>query len=174
VGTSEQTAIPAVAMTGGNMLRIRRAATATVGAAAAAVLLFGSPANAANTGNSATGGAVRPASARIVPSASVSFRISNARCHSTSITFTATTQENGRSGVQQFRQTAVLQEFRFGSWHTRASASRKSVRFPNDSRNFAFTLNWTGSHPANGSSWREVWQGFYLNGSGNVLFKTRK
>jgi hypothetical protein len=156
------------------MLGFRRITTATLGVAAAAVLLLGSPASAATSANSASGTAVRATSARIVASASVSFRISNARCHSTSITFTATTQENGRSGVQRFRQTAVLQEFRSGSWHNRASSTRTSTKFPNDSRNFAFTLNWTGTHPANGASWREVWQGFYLNGSGHVLFKTRK
>lgn len=108
-----------------------------------------------------------------VADASVSFAITNARCFAGAITFTAKQQENGFSGVRQFRQNAREQEFTNAGWVniTNTLVSR-STRFPNDGRNFTFTLNWRFTHPSNGASFRVIWQGFYLNGAGGVLFKT--
>lgn len=96
------------------------------------------------------------------------------RCFSNAITFNAKTYENGRSGVQQFRQRAQLQQFTTRGW---APASRinsvKSARFPNDFRNFYFSRKWQANHVANGASWRVAWQGFYLNGFGRAIAKTK-
>ncbi len=106
--------------------------------------------------------------------ASVGFVVNNLRCFSNAVVFNARTFENGRSGVQQFQQRAQLQEFAFGAWRNRTAVSRvNSTRFPNDFRNFSFTREWRGNHVANGASWRVKWQGFYLNGFGQVIAQTR-
>lgn len=147
------------------------------GAAVASVLIAASPASAGSlTSNTATGklSTTSVASKANVAGAAVGFTVANASCTSTSIRFTARTYENGFSGVQQFRQRAQLQKFTTRGW-VAATPIRTiaSQRFPNDGRNFSFTLNWRGTHPFNGGSWREAWQGVYLNGFGRVVAKTR-
>ncbi len=47
-------------------------------------------------------------------------------------------------------------------------------KFANTAGATYYTLNWTENHVANGASWRVVWQGFYLNGSGQTIAKTNK
>ncbi len=148
------------------------------GAAVATVLLAASPASAASlTATSADRGTVSTLSAPAranVASAAVGFRITRARCTSTKVLFTAKTYENGFSGVQRFKQRAQLQEYTTRGW-VPASPIRTatSQKFPNDGRNFSYTLNWTGTHPNNGASWREAWKGLYLNGAGRVIAQTK-
>lgn len=153
--------------------------TAIATAAGAVVLVAASPANAAvgNGLNSTGGGVTVDAKAQprnVDARAAVGFRISNASCTSTSVKFRAKTYETGRSGVRQFVQKAQLQKYTTGGW-VNATGVRKvaSQRFPNDSRNFAFTRVWTGTHSANGGSWRVKWQGVYKNGGGATIAKTR-
>ncbi|HET7474809.1 MAG TPA: hypothetical protein VFJ97_02150 [Dermatophilaceae bacterium] len=155
---------------------------AAVGAAAAAlaVVTTALPASAAESRSSITsprgqlGTSAVAAPSNVAPAASVSFSITNAQCFSNAITFTAKTQENGRSGVQQFKQTAVEQRFNGLNWvNITAKAVVKSAKFPNDFRNFSFTRDWSATHAADGASYRVVWQGFYLNGFGATLFKTK-
>lgn len=142
--------------------------SATIPAAAAPV------SSATITGGSGTLSDTNAPTARNVSlNASVSYAITNAQCTSTSILFTAKTQENGFSGVQQFKQTAVEQEFTGAGWvNITAKAVTKSVKFPNDGRNFSYTFGWRANHAANGASHRVVWQGFYLNSRGGTLYKT--
>jgi hypothetical protein len=151
-------------------MRARLAVLATLTATAAGLLAGPASATTAAPDRSVAATVSRQVA---IPNASVSFAITNARCFAGAITFTAKQQENGVSGVQQFRQKAREQEFTNAGWVniTNTLVSR-STRFPNDGRNFSFTLNWRFVHPANGASHRVIWQGFYLNGGGGVLFKT--
>ena len=131
----------------------------------------------ADSVSSKDGGLAVAASAKpanVAPKAAVGFSITDARCSSTKVTFTAETYENGRSGVQQFKQQARLQEFTTRGWVNVTKTSKvKSTKFPNDSRNFSFTRDWAATHAANGASYRVIWQGYYLNGSGAAIFKTK-
>lgn len=107
-------------------------------------------------------------------SAAVGFRISGATCYSNAVTFTADTYETGFSGVQRFRQRAQLQEFTTAGWVARTPISSvTSTRFPNNGSSFHFSRDWNAAHVADGASWRVVWQGFYLNGFGGTIAKTR-
>jgi hypothetical protein len=146
--------------------------------AAAAVAVTAAPASAATS--SAMTGTGRLATSAVaakpnVLGASVSFSITNAKCFSNAITFTARTSESGISGVQQFKQTAREQEFTTSGWvNITGTAVTKSAKFPNDSRNFFYSFNWRATHAANGASYRVIWQGFYLNGGGSAIFKTKQ
>ena len=156
---------------------MRRRFVAVVAAAGASLTLVATPATAGSTGLSSTGKGLSTASAATsrpnVANASVGFRIYNARCTATQIRFTADTFETGRSGVQQFKQKAQLQEY-VGRWVARTRVlTVTSQRFPNDRRNFHFVRNWVGTHPNNGHSWRIAWRGLYLNGFGQVIARTR-
>lgn len=110
----------------------------------------------------------------VAAAGTVGFSVTNGRCYSNAITFTAQTYETGLSGVQRFRQKAVLQEYTASGWKARASQTYRSVKFANTAAATYYTLNWTENHVANGASWRVVWQGFFLNGSGGTIAKTRK
>ena len=87
--------------------------------------------------------------------------------------FTARTYETGLSGVQRFRQKAILQEFTGFGWANRSTKTIRSTKFPNTAGSTSFTLDWTGTHVNSGASWR-IWPGFYLNASGAVIAKTTK
>lgn len=148
------------------------------GAAVATVLLAASPASAASlTATTSDSGAVSTSKAPERPnvaSAAVGFRIWNARCTSTKVLFTAKTYENGFSGVQRFKQKAQLQQYTSRGWVAASPIkTATSQKFPNDGRNFSYTLNWAGTHPNNGASWREAWKGQYLNGAGRVVAQTK-
>lgn len=163
----------------------------TVGAAAGAVLVMvAAPAGAgassslaATDAGSATqlAGVAQPGSiaeeagpqATGPAAGSVGFRVYNLQCFARDVTFNADTFETGRSGVQRFRQQAQLQEFA-GRWANRSAVSRvTSQKFPNNASSFHFDRHWDGSHANNGASWRVKWQGFYLNGGGGVIAKTK-
>lgn len=157
-------------------MKTRLAATGIVAAAALAVAA--APAGASTSAINATGGSLvttaTAAAPNVAAKANVSYAITNARCTSTGITFTAKTAESGRSGVQQFRQTGQEQEYTGSRWvNITGKVKSNSAKFPNDSRNFSYTRDWTATHSNNGRSHRVVWQGFYLNGSGGALFKTK-
>lgn len=146
--------------------------------AAAGVLLAGTPASASTGTASTTSGGLSTSSSpqqqNVDRKAAVGFVVNNARCTATSVRFTAKTYENGVSGVSQFKQQAQLQKFTTAGWVTAGPIKTvPSKRFPNDARNFSFTLNWTGTHPANGGSWREAWKGLYLNSAGRVIASTK-
>ncbi len=168
-----------------NRLLVGGVATAT------AVVLVAAPAG-ASTGSSvtstpqgsaeanATGGRAAtvdaPAAGAVsgVAAAAVAYRISSATCFSNDVRFTADTFETGLSGVQRFRQAAQLQEFTTRGWvPTTGTATVTSATFPNDRRSIHFVRTWNGTHAANGASWRVVWQGFYYNGGGALVAKTR-
>lgn len=156
------------------MARIIRRTTLFLLVVATALVGLAGPASAQ------TEAASRPASvsnASHVSSAAagtVGYSVTNAHCYSNAITFTARTYETGLSGVQRFRQKAVLQQYTTFGWVKVSTRTVRSVQFANTSATTSFTLDWTGSHPANGASYREVWQGFYLNGAGAVIAKTTK
>lgn len=158
-----------------------KARTAFVGVLAAGLTTVATalPSSAAESHGSlsSTGGLTTSAVAKartVSPDAAVGFAITNAKCFSNAITFTAETYENGFSGVQQFRQQARLQQRTASGWVNVTPVSKvKSTKFPNDARNFRFTRDWTASHAVTGASYRVIWQGFFLNGSGRALFKTK-
>lgn len=148
------------------------------GAAVATVLLAASPASAGSlTSTNTDRGTLSTFSAPQTPNvarAAVGFQISRARCTSTKVLFTAKTYENGFSGVQRFKQRAQLQQYTKRGWVPASPIkTATSQKFPNDGRNFSFTLNWTGTHPNNGASWREAWKGQYLNGANRVVAQTK-
>lgn len=156
---------------------LRRSRTAGAAAALAAVaMLATTPASAAPApSNDAVERKAKSATVTTQLSAGRStlfYEVRNARCWSNAITFTGETLETGRSGVQQFQQRAILQEFVGGRWVRRAGKTITSNRFPNDWRNTSFTLDWRGSHVANGRPWREIWQGFYYDGFGFEVGRT--
>lgn len=153
--------------------------TAVATAAGALVLIAASPASAAvSTDLRSSGGGVgtdaKAQPGNVDARGRVGFVVNNTSCTSTTIKFRAKTYETGRSGVQQFVQKAQLQKYTTAGW-VNASSVRKvaSQRFPNDSRNFYFVRVWTGTHSANGGSWRVKWQGVYKNGGGSTIAKTR-
>jgi hypothetical protein len=156
------------------MQSVTKRAAALGVAAAAAIAMQAAPAGASTSSSHAAkiSSAAQPSS--VARAGTVGFKVNNGKCFANKITFTAKTYETGRSGVQRFRQKAVLQEFRGGRWVNRATSTKASTKFPNNAVSYSYTLNWTGTHTANGSSWREVWQGFYLNGWGGVIAKTKK
>lgn len=169
------------------MSAVRTRALTITAAAGTALALAVAPASAAD-GNSLTAG--DPGSARIAGEvrsgtldapqeiegearAGVGFRVDNLRCGPGNVVFDADTWENGRSGVQRFRQKAQLQEF-VGRWVNRSPVNvATSTKFPNDIRSFHFDRQWNGAHVANGASWRVKWQGQYLNGFGQVIAQTK-
>jgi hypothetical protein len=107
-----------------------------------------------------------------MPAASVTYKVNNLKCFSNAIRFTAKQQENGFSGVTQFRQLVREQEFTNRGWvNITGTAAVTSNRFPNDGRSFFFTRVWTSTHAANGASYRSLWQGLYFSGS-RVAFRT--
>lgn len=145
--------------------------------AATAALVASAPAASAQEGGPSAGGGLSTTSSatagsRVAAAASVSYAVTNARCFSNAITFTGRVQENGVSGVQRLRQTAQTQTFNGGWFNATSKTVLNSVKFPNDSRNFAYTLNWNAPHANNGASWRVKWQGVYINGFGQVVAKT--
>lgn len=121
---------------------------------------------------SASTGTTGTISAQPVVASSVSYKVSNLKCFSNAIQFTAKQQENGLSGVTQFRQQVREQEFTDNGWvFITGTAKATSKPFPNDSRSFFFTRVWTTSHAADGASYRARWQGLYYSGS-RVVFQT--
>lgn len=158
-----------------------RTAAAGVASVALGIALTASPAHASTAGESIGGSGALDGSAAASkanlpdsPDASVSFAITNIQCFSNAITFRAKTQENGFSGVQQFKQTAVEQVLTTAGWQSiTGKAVTKSQKFPNNGLNFSYTFNWRATHAVTGASYRVIWQGFYLNGFGQTLFKTR-
>lgn len=107
-------------------------------------------------------------------SAAVGFRISGATCYADAVTLTADTYETGFSGVQRFRQRAQLQELTTAGWVARTPISSvTSTKFPNNGSSSSFSRGWRANHVADGASWRVVWQGVYLNGSGATVARTR-
>ncbi len=155
-------------------------------AAGAATMVLGlaltaSPAHASTSGDSVGGSGVLDGSAGASkanvsdsPDAAISFAISRIRCFSNAITFQAKTQENGFSGVQQFRQTAYEQVLTTAGWRSITPKGKTvSQKFPNNGQNFSYTFNWRATHAVTGASYRVVWQGYYLNGFGQALYKTR-
>ena len=160
----------------------------TVGAAmGTALVLAAAPAGAAGSPLTATepGAAARPsgeAEAGVLDApqavegaarAAVGYNVRNLRCFPNNVVFDALTFENGRSGVQQFRQRAQLQELTSFGWVNRSATSVvNSTRFPNNATSFRFDRHWTGSHVNNGAAWRVKWQGLYLNGFGQVIART--
>lgn len=161
-------------------MKARTVALALV-TAGVATTLTALPASAAQERSSALSstGSLRtfatPKARTVSADAAVGFAITKAKCFANKITFTAETYENGRSGVQQFRQQAQLQEYTTRGWVNLTGVNKvKSTKFPNDARNFSFTRDWTANHANNGASHRVVWQGFYLNGGGKAIYKTKK
>ncbi|CCH76507.1 exported hypothetical protein [Nostocoides japonicum T1-X7] len=158
----------------------KRVAVAGLVAAGLTVVATAVPSSAAPAESVASsGGGLHATSsakaANVAAKAAVGFSITGAKCYSNAITFTAETYENGRSGVQQFRQQARLQEYTTRGWVNATPLSKvKSTKFPNDARNFSFTRDWKATHAVTGTSYRVIWQGFYLNGSGKALFKTKQ
>ena len=111
-------------------------------------------------------------SAQPALTASVTYKVSNLQCFSNAIRFTAKQQENGVSGVTQFRQLVREQEFTNNGWvNITGTAKATSNSFPNDSRSFFYTRVWTTNHAADGASYRAKWQGLYYSGS-QVLYRT--
>lgn len=111
-------------------------------------------------------------SAQPAVAASVTYKVSNLKCFSNAIQFTAKQQENGVSGVTQFRQLVREQQFTNHGWvFITGTAKSTSNRFPNDSRSFFYSRVWKASHAANGASYRARWQGLYYSGS-RVAFRT--
>lgn len=162
-----------------------RTVALTAMAAGLATTLTALPAGAAQTrsdhdraGLTSTGSLstmAAPKARTVSTNAAVGFAVTDAKCWADGITFTAETYENGLSGVQQFRQQAKLQEFTTRGWVTISGTSKVlSTKFANDSRNFTFSRDWTATHDVNGASHRVIWQGFYLNGTGKAIFKTKQ
>jgi hypothetical protein len=145
-------------------------------AAAVAVVATGLPASAATSAAPtirSSHGSLSTAPTKAVRAAGVSFLVSNKKCFSNGITFTARQTEFGLSGVQQFEQAAREQAWNGVKWVNITTISRVfSAQFPNDGRNFTFVRNWTATHPVTGGSFRVQWQGFYLNGLGRVILRT--
>ena len=111
-------------------------------------------------------------SAQPALAASVTYKLSNLQCFSNAIQFTAKQQENGVSGVTQFRQLVREQEFTNNGWvNITGTAKATSNSFPNDARSFFFTRVWTTNHAADGASYRAKWQGLYYSGS-RVEYRT--
>ena len=149
-------------------------AAAPAGAVDANSLTASEPGTAARPSGEAKAGVLdAPQEIEGAARASVGFSVRNLNCFSNAVVFDALTFENGRSGVQQFRQKAQLQEF-VGRWVNRSPVSVvNSTRFPNNARSFRFDRHWQGTHVANGASRRVKWQGQYLNGFGQVIAQTR-
>ncbi len=169
---------------------MRTALLTAVAAAAVAVVGLAAPAGAADTGlravdpgatsaaRTATPAAVDatgPADLTGPAAASVGFAITGARCSRTDVVFSADTYETGRSGVRQLRQKGQLQEKVAGRWVVRSSVvTYTSTRFADDARSFHFPRSWDGGHAVTGRSWRVVWQGIYLNGTGRPVAQTKQ
>jgi hypothetical protein len=148
---------------------------ALLGLVSATVLLgIAAPAGASTGVSSRPAGVTGSGGDFVAAAGTVGFSVTNGRCYSNAITFTAQTYETGLSGVQRFRQKATLQEYTRSGWVNRASQTYRSQKFANTAGATYYTLNWTENHVANGASWRVVWQGFYLNGSGQTIAKTNK
>jgi len=142
-------------------------ATALVGVAAPASASPGAP-----TRLVSLSGVVADQSAEAA-AGTVGYSVTNQKCYSTIVAFTAKTYETGLSGVQQFRQKAVLQQKTATGWAWRAAKTVTSAKFANTGATVTYTVYWSGIHPS-GGSWREVWQGFYLNGTAQVITRTPK
>jgi hypothetical protein len=105
---------------------------------AAVVAMAAAPAGASGEGLTSDGGASVTAGAPS-PRAAATYTITGHSCPAGQARIKVSQQENGRSGVNYFKQVAQGQVFKNGAWQNRTTpASVRSTQFPNDLRSFTY------------------------------------